>query len=602
MLSAFFITALLTEGWLSDAFSFFEKPKPRTNFEVALDFFYSALREIKFQTYNLIFFEYLIAIKTLVLIAAIYGSYRLIKGRHRTPYASPRVITSANPETPVTTVLNLHNTLQCDSTSQRPAKDNNIAVLNRLPIAEIGEFNERTDAKIWTMKLERYVQAMNVDKRNWVDVAIAKINESCLKSLGKIERFLESENGFEEMKAALIERFEARPTKERKIEIKDLAHRKQHKGESISDFGEDLMRMAEKLFDQSDSKVNTHVKNLFAEGIENEMLKIIAMDKLGKENLKNNEDMSMQEFIKYMQTKETSRIKSKGKNETSTKEIQFTTTSGYSSGPEAFETRTTYSAPQQNYHEYNHRYGLRSNKYSHSPPPQRKYSYQQTSNQYSQQTQPHQSQMQNHNSTKSALDSRYTQQPVNQQPTTSNQPATSKQINAQVNAIMQEDNVQRIVGKALFNEKEMEYLCDTGADKSIMSTDVVKVIAPQIGLDEYRGQPIYSASGQMKLLGTITLKCQFAKDLILDKAQFIVTEDTIKNKCIVGRDIIQQIPKLKQSFKTMQSTVQEMKLEIESRKETPSKEHNIQEVRERLKVLLNRERRSRKSKKEKRST
>jgi len=241
MLSAFFITALLTEGWLSDAFSFFEKPKPRTNFEVVLDFFYIAL---KFQTYNLIFFEYLIAIKTLVLIAAIYGSYRLIKGRHRTPYASPRVITSANPETPVTTVL--HNSVQCDSTRQRPAKDNNLAVLNRLTIAEIGEFNERTDAKIWTMKPEQYVQAMNVDKKNWVDVAIAKINESCLKSLGKIERFLESENGFEEMKAALIERFEARPTKERKIEIKDLAHRKQHKKESISDFGEDLMRMAEK--------------------------------------------------------------------------------------------------------------------------------------------------------------------------------------------------------------------------------------------------------------------------------------------------------------------------------------------------------------------
>ena len=46
-----------------------------------------------------------------------------------------------------------------------------------------------------------------------------------------------------------------------------------------------------------------------------------------------------------------------------------------------------------------------------------------------------------------------------------------------------------------------------------MSTYVVKVIAQQIGLDEYRGQPIYSASGQMKLLGTITLKCQFSKDL-----------------------------------------------------------------------------------------
>ena len=71
-------TALLTVGWFSDAFSFFQKPKPQTHFEVVLDFLNSLAREVRFQAYKLIFFEYRAAIKTIELAAEIYGIFNLI--------------------------------------------------------------------------------------------------------------------------------------------------------------------------------------------------------------------------------------------------------------------------------------------------------------------------------------------------------------------------------------------------------------------------------------------------------------------------------------------------------------------------------------------
>ena len=163
MLAEFFVTALLTEGWFSDAFSFFQKPKPKTHFEVVIDFFNALVREVRFQAYELIFFEYRVAIKTIVLAGVIYGIFNLIRGRHRTLQSSTTISTDTRSKSTVNTVLYLHNTVQRDSTSESPAKDNYTSNLNRLPIAEIGEFNGRTDARIWTMKLERYMQAMNVN-------------------------------------------------------------------------------------------------------------------------------------------------------------------------------------------------------------------------------------------------------------------------------------------------------------------------------------------------------------------------------------------------------------------------------------------------------
>jgi len=219
--------------------------------------------------------------------------------------------------------------------------------------------------------------------------------------------------------------------------------------------------MSEKLFSPEDKKMKPDIKDLFAEGIESEELRVIAMDKLGKENLRNSNEMTIQEFIKYMQTKETSISKSRVNSKAirSSSESEIYTTSGYSSGPSTSEPRTTNVPQRSKFQEEGHRYQLRNmnNQYNSSSYQPRKFAEHNSSNHY-EDLKPYQTQVHFCENAKTIQQTKNSSQATN---SAQRQPQASNQVNA---ILKRECESQRLVGKFIANRKVTRYLCDTGAD------------------------------------------------------------------------------------------------------------------------------------------
>ena len=101
-----------------------------------------------------------------------------------------------------------------------------------------------------------------------------------------------------------------------------------------------------------------------------------------------------------------------------------------------------------------------------------------------------------------------------------------------------------IIGETLVN-----YLCDGGADITIINENLLNKIKTSNKSNEitkYNGQTIQSCSGEIKVFGTITVS-QLVIDTnkILKNVKIIATSHNSRYPCILGRDLINELPKLK---------------------------------------------------------
>ena len=98
--------------------------------------------------------------------------------------------------------------------------------------------------------------------------------------------------------------------------------------------------------------------------------------------------------------------------------------------------------------------------------------------------------------------------------------------------------VDPIRGKAVFNKTIVEYLCDDGADYTIIHRELFEKIethAPRTMLKTYRGKPLTSCTSEIKVLGIIQLeRCIIDPNVELDMATVIVTDHKATQKCILG--------------------------------------------------------------------
>ena len=89
------------------------------------------------------------------------------------------------------------------------------------------------------------------------------------------------------------------------VTLNDLTNRKQQKGESLRDFGKALTKMAQKVLNQTPmDSLDEHIKNLFESGIFNLELRYKAMEKILKMK---NEPFSMEQLMEYVVSKEDAR-------------------------------------------------------------------------------------------------------------------------------------------------------------------------------------------------------------------------------------------------------------------------------------------------------
>ena len=88
--------------------------------------------------------------------------------------------------------------------------------------------------------------------------------------------------------------------------------------------------------------------------------------------------------------------------------------------------------------------------------------------------------------------------------------------------------VDPIKGKAVFNNTIVEYLCDGGADYTIINRELfekIKTQAPRTMLKPYRGKPLTSCTSEIKVLGIIQLeRCIIDPNVEFDMATVIVTD------------------------------------------------------------------------------
>ena len=98
------------------------------------------------------------------------------------------------------------------------------------------------------------------------------------------------------------------------------------------------------------------------------------------------------------------------------------------------------------------------------------------------------------------------------------------------------------MGTCLINGISTKYLCDGGADKTLISESLYKKMKrknPKIKLDKYDGR-IKSCSNEIKIKGTLKLD-EFiidAKDKkLMEEVSVLVSAHISKYEVILGRDV-----------------------------------------------------------------
>ena len=113
----------------------------------------------------------------------------------------------------------------------------------------------------------------------------------------------------------------------------------------------------------------------------------------------------------------------------------------------------------------------------------------------------------------------------------------------------------------------MEYLCDGGADYTIINRELfekIKTQAPRTVLKPYRGKPLTSCTSEIKVLGIIQLeRCIIDPNVELDMATLIVTDHKATQKCILDRDILYKVPELRHHMKAMKNEILDWSMQLE---------------------------------------
>ncbi|CAF0798446.1 unnamed protein product [Brachionus calyciflorus] len=133
-------------------------------------------------------------------------------------------------------------------------------------------------------------------------------------------------------------------------------------------------------------------------------------------------------------------------------------------------------------------------------------------------------------------------------------------------SLIQAENIPVLTGKAIFNKTLASFLFDTGAGTTVINELLyvrIKKKEPKTVLEPFNGKPIYSCKKRLYVYGQVMLRnCQITEnpEESLKKVRVIVTNHKSKHECLLGRDIMKQIPSFNKNVTRM-----EKKLKINSK-------------------------------------
>ena len=124
----------------------------------------------------------------------------------------------------------------------------------------------------------------------------------------------------------------------------------------------------------------------------------------------------------------------------------------------------------------------------------------------------------------------------------------------------------------------MEYLYDSGSDTTLITEELFKQIQLEdknTKLVKYNGKPLKSFTDEVKIIGELILNnCSFNQSDNLKNIRIIVTKNQIStNKCIIGTDLMKQIPEFDNALNMIEETINKMSENVINRYNNQKETH-----------------------------
>ena len=122
---------------------------------------------------------------------------------------------------------------------------------------------------------------------------------------------------------------------------------------------------------------------------------------------------------------------------------------------------------------------------------------------------------------------------------------------------------KKVKGFAIFNNTLIEYLYDSGSDTTLITENLLRKIQLEdinTKLVQYIGKPLKSFTSEVKIIGQLNLdKCSFNQTDNLNDIKIVVTENQESmNGCIIGTDLMKQIPEFDSAMQQLEETIKNM--------------------------------------------
>ena len=133
----------------------------------------------------------------------------------------------------------------------------------------------------------------------------------------------------------------------------------------------------------------------------------------------------------------------------------------------------------------------------------------------------------------------------------------------------------------LANNQLIEYLCDPGADATIISRATYdRINKPELPvlLHTYKGEPIASCNEKIPVLGTARIQlCTISSTLTIPKVEVLVIPSLTAYDCLMGRDLISRIPEFASQVDCLRNRVETYSEDITRNKDHIATIENIEQ-------------------------